>query len=123
MKKNGYTLIELITTIALLSIVAVIIIPKINNAFKTSRADQLEDVRLHVKNATEVFLNNKCGKETHEKLVDDGSVRIYLSSINNCGLIDNRIYNPMSGEYFDINNEFIDVYIDEVGMIDYNLSF
>ena len=123
MKKNGYTLIELITSIALLSIVAVILIPRINGAIKTSRADQLEDIRVNVKNATEVYLNNKCGKEIHEKLVDEGNVRIYLSSINNCGLIENKIYNPMSGDYFNIDNEYIDVYIDEVGMIDYNLSF
>ena len=56
MKKNGYTLLELITTIALISIVAIIIVPKINSAIKTSRADQLEEVREEVKNASEVFL-------------------------------------------------------------------
>ena len=123
MKKNGYTLIELITTIALLSIVAVILIPKINSAIKTSRADQLEDVRINVKNATEVYLNNKCGKETHEKLISNGNVKIYLSSIIDCGLIESKIYNPMNGDYFDIDNEYIDVYIDEVGLIDYKLSF
>ena len=32
MKKNGFTLIELITVIALLSIFGVILIPKINKA-------------------------------------------------------------------------------------------
>ena len=48
---------------------------------------------------------------------------MYLSSIKNCGLIDSRIYNPMSGDYFDIDNEYVEVYIDQVGMIDYNLSF
>ena len=48
---------------------------------------------------------------------------INLSSISNCGLIENKIYNPVSGEYFDIDNEYVDVIIDEVGMIDYTLSF
>ena len=123
MKKNGYTLLELITTIALISIVAIIIVPKINSAIKTSRADQLEEVREEVKNASEVFLNNNCGKEAYSKLISDGKIRVYLSTINSCGLIDEKIYNPMNEEYFDIENEYVDISIDEVGMRDYKLSF
>lgn len=123
MKKNGFTLIELITVIALLSIVSVILIPKISDMFQTSKADQLEDVRQEVVTATEVYLNSSCGSENYDKLIREDNIKIYLSSIRDCGLIDNKIYNPMSGEYFDIDNEYVDVFIDEVGMIDYNLSF
>ncbi len=123
MKKNGFTLIELITVIALLSIVSVILIPKISDMFQTSKADQLEDVRQEVVTATEVYLNSSCGSENYDKLIREDNIKIYLSSIRDCALIDNKIYNPMSGEYFDIDNEYVDVFIDEVGMIDYNLSF
>lgn len=123
MKRNGFTLIELITVIALLSIVGVILIPRINDMFKTSRADQLEEVREEVVNATEVYLNSSCGSDSYDRLIESDSIKIYLSSISDCGLIDNKIYNPVSGEYFDIDNEYVDVVIDEVGMIDYTLSF
>lgn len=123
MKKNGFTLIELITVIALLSIVGVLLIPKINKAFQTSKADQLEEVRISVANATDVYLNSKCGKEHYESLIENESIKIYLSSISDCGLLNSSIYNPVSGDYFDINDEYINVVIDEVGMIDYNLSF
>ena len=123
MKKNGFTLIELVTVIALLSIVGVILIPKISDMFQTSKADQLEEVRQEVVTATEVYLNSSCGSDNYDKLIDNDSIKIYLSSISDCGLIDNKIYNPMSGEYFDIDNEYVDVVIDEVGMIDYKLSF
>ena len=123
MKKNGFTLIELVTVIALLSIVGVILIPKISDMFQTSKADQLEEVRQEVVTATEVYLNSSCGSDNYDKLIDNDSIKIYLSSISDCGLIDNKIYNPMSGEYFDIDNEYFDVVIDEVGMIDYKLSF
>ena len=122
MKKNGFTLIELVTVIALLSIVGVVLIPKISDMFQTSKADQLEEVRQEVVTATEVYLNSSCGSDNYDKLIDNDSIKIYLSSISDCGLIDNKIYNPMSGEYFDIDNEYVDVVIDEVGMIDYKLS-
>ena len=123
MKKNGFTLIELVTVIALLSIVGVILIPKISDMFQTSKADQLEEVRQEVVTATEVYLNSSCGSDNYDKLIENDSIKIYLSSISNCGLIENKIYNPVSGEYFDIDNEYVDVFIDEVGMIDYTLSF
>ena len=123
MKKNGFTLIELVTVIALLSIVGVILIPKISDMFQTSKADQLEEVRQEVVTATEVYLNSSCGSDNYDKLIENDSIKIYLSSISNCGLIENKIYNPVSGEYFDIDNEYVGVIIDEVGMIDYTLSF
>lgn len=123
MKKNGFTIMELVTVIAVLSIVGIILIPKIDNVFKTSRADQLEDVREDVVGATDIYLNSKCGKDTYDKLIENDSVKIYLNNISDCGLIDSSIYNPVSGEYFDISNEYVVVYIDEVGLIDYELSF
>ena len=123
MKKNGFTLIELITVIALLSIVGVLLFPKINEAFKQSRADQLEEVRESVKTGTEVYLSSKCGKDAYKTLIEKDSIKIYLSSISDCGLIESKIYNPVNESYFDIDDEYVEVIIDEVGMIDYNLSF
>lgn len=123
MKKNGFTLIELITVIALLSIVGVILLPKISKAFQTSKADQLAEVREDVVTATEVYLNSKCGKDSYNSLIENEHIQIYLNSISDCGLIDSSIYNPVSGDYFDIDNEYINVIIDEVGLIDYELSF
>lgn len=123
MNKKGFTLIELITVIALLSIVGIITLPKINKAFKSSSADQLEEVRENIVKSTEVYLNNSCGKDSYNKLIKNDSIRIYLSSIKDCGLIDNKIYNPVSGDYFNIDNEYVDVKIDEVGILDYKLSF
>lgn len=123
MKKNGFTLVELITVIAFLSIFMVIAIPKINNSIKESRADQLEDVRVTIANATDVFLNTSCGSDYNDKLIEEDEIKIYLNNISNCGLIDSMIYNPVADNYFDINNEYIIVKRDEVGMIEYEISF
>lgn len=123
MKKNGFTLIELLTVIALLSIVGVILFPKINKAFQTSRADQLEEVRQNVKTASDVYLNSKCGKDAYNSLIENEIVKIYLNSISDCGLIESTIYNPVSGKNFNVDNEYIEISIDEVGVFDYKLSF
>ena len=121
--KKGFTIIELVSVIALLSITAVILIPAFNNTIKESRADELEDVRENIVKSAEVYLNSDCGLNNYNLLNNNGNIRIYLNEINNCGLIDKKIYNPMNGEYFNISNEYVDVYIDDMGMISYNLSF
>lgn len=123
MNKKGFTLSELVTIIALLSIFMVITIPKISGAIKESRADQLEEVREKIVNATEVYLNTKCGEENYNNLIENDEIKLYLNNLIDCGLIEEKIYNPVADNYFDIDNEYIIVNIDEVGMIDYELSF
>ena len=123
MKKNGFTLMELISVIALMSLLFVIMAPKINDAFKESKADQLEEVRQMVADATEIYLNSTCGRDVYNNLIKTEEVKIYLNVISECGLIKDKIYNPVSGDNFIIDNEYIIVKIDEVGMIEYELSF
>jgi len=123
MKKNGFTLIELLTVISFLSIFIVIAIPKINNSIKESRADQLQEVREKVMKATDVFLNTNCGNSSYDELLNKDVVKVYLNVLKDCGLIESKIYNPVVDNYFDIDNEYIIVKRDEVGMIEYELSF
>lgn len=123
MNKKGFTLIELLTVVAILSLLFVISLPKINAAFKESRADQLQEVREMVAEATEVYLYNSCGKDTYNTLIKKDEVKIYLNVISECGLIEDKIYNPVSGENFNIDDEYVIARIDEVGMIEYELSF
>jgi len=123
MKKNGFTLIELLTVISFLSIFIVIAIPKINNSIKESRADQLQEVREKVMKATDVFLNTNCGNSSYDELLNKDVVKVYLNVLKDCGLIESKIYNPVVDNYFDIDNEYIIVKRDEVGMIEYKLSF
>ena len=123
MNKNGFTLIELVSVVAILSIIGVLMLPKINTAFKESRADQLEEVREKVVQATDVYLKYSCGKDSYNLLMKNDEVKIGLNVISDCGLLDSRIYNPVSGKYFDIDNVYVIAKIDEVAMIDYELSF
>ena len=123
MNKRGFTLIELITVIALLSIVTVAIAPKISTAFQVSYADQLEDVRKNVRDATEIYIHSNMGKDTYNKLLNYESVTIYLNILSDYGLIDSKIYNPIADDYFDIDNEYVIITMDEIGLINYEYSF
>ena len=123
MDKKGFTLMDLITVISILSILFIIALPKINAAFKESRADQLEEVREMVADATKVYLNDNCGKQHMDILKTNGNVTIYLNSISDCGLIKDKVYNPVSGDYVNLNNAYVIANIDEVGYIDFKVSF
>ena len=39
-------------------------------------------------------------KDFNKSLIKNGSVKIYLSSISDCGLIVSKLYNPVNDEYF-----------------------
>lgn len=123
MKKNGFTLIELISVIALLSIVALVLIPKISTAFKTSYADQLEDVRIEVKNAAELYIYSDNGNDVYKQLMNAEKVKIYLNTLSNYGYIDSKIYNPIADDYFNIDDEYIELSMNEIGLISYEFSF
>ena len=123
MNKKGFTLIELISVIALLGIVAIVMVPKVSTAFKVSYADQLEDVRKTVKDATEIYIHSDYGKEVYQKLLNYEEVKIHLNTLSNYGIIDSKIYNPINDEYFDIDNEYVIVNMDEIGLISYEYSF
>ena len=123
MNKKGFTLIEMLTVVAILSIVFVVFMPKINTAFKESRADQLQEVREMVAMATEVYLDSKCGEDQMDLLLETEEVTIYLNSISECGLIDEKVYNPVSGEYVDLYKEYIVATINEIGLIQLQASF
>ncbi len=123
MKKNGFTLIELISVIAIFSIVGIVLIPKINTAFKTTHADQLESLRENVAAASDIFLESECGLKYENELKERKTTEIYLTALVDCGLLEEKIYNPTNNELFDINKEYIIINIDEVGLKEYHLSF
>ena len=123
MNKKGFTLIELITVVAMLSLIAVVLIPKISTAFQVSYADQLEDVRKNVRDAAEIYVQSDIGEDVYRKLLNYEKVTIYLNILSSYGLIESKIYNPLADNYFDIDNEYIILEMDELGLISYEFSF
>ena len=99
------------------------LIPKISTAFKTSYADQLEDVRIEVKNAAELYIYSDNGNDVYKQLMNAEKVKIYLNTLSNYGYIDSKIYNPIADDYFNIDDEYIELSMNEIGLISYEFSF
>ena len=95
MKNKGFTLIEIIVCIALLSIItisSIVIVNKKNN-------DILKDINKKVSNAVDIYLNTKKDEDgdTYIEGINKGGQGLYinLKTLNDEGLIDKEIVNTL----------------------------
>ena len=123
MNKKGFTILELVTVVALLSIVGIIILPKITTVFNTSKADQMESVRDTVAKSIDIYLNNTCGKNSYNNLTLKKSEVIYLKDVISCGLLEEKVFNTNNNEYYDIKDDSVLLYIDSDNIVQYKFSF
>jgi len=97
MNKKGFTLIELIVTIALLAIISLISFVSINKAIQKSKDNECENIRKSIQSAAVVyFSNHRYDQDVTDSvkvstLVDEG----YLTS--------STIKNPYESGNLDIN--------------------
>lgn len=93
MKKNGFTLIELIATILILGVIAMIIVPITNNILIKSKEklynEQIDRIE---KLAKEYAIEN------NEILLNEGG-KIYIGDLINKGYLERKdIINPITNE-------------------------
>ena len=78
MKKNGFTLIELIATIVILSLIALIVFPAITSMVKSSRDSAYDSqVNIIIKAAKAYYLNNVNSLPEEDPTAPNSSVNIY----------------------------------------------
>ena len=96
--KKGFTLIELMGTIALLGILSVIVVVGIDKVINDSKEElynsQLELIKLHAEN----YLS-----DNQELKPESGSIYITLDTLITEGYIAGDVENPKTGENFDRN--------------------
>lgn len=96
-KKIGFTLIELLGVIVVLSLLALLVIPVINNALQNRKADlyntQIKNMELALRNwgsSNIFFLPDEEGE----------SMTLTLDQLKKSGLIEDNISNPVTGDCF-----------------------
>ena len=96
MKNKGFTLIELITVIVLLGIIASIIVPKINDSIIESKNElasvQMKNIKEAARSwaADNIFVTPKPGE----------TIYITLGDLKNGGYIDEDVINPLTKEKY-----------------------
>lgn len=112
MKKNGYTIPELLVVIIAVGIIALVSITKVSYAFSeiNSTEKQKEDVKLVVEEATQYYAKYKS-----EEFAKEEPSYIYAKEVAQAGfLFEKEEYNTMKVKitYNKLKNEFIAEVID-----------
>lgn len=92
MKKNGFTLIELISVVVILSVLVLIVTPSITSLVDRGNEVNEEVVISQIIDATKDYVNNNYDVINRFKRVDD-SVDVNISTLIDVGLIDEELLN------------------------------
>ena len=103
--KKGFTLIELIATLVILSIVAIIVVPNIDKNFKKMVKGVTDVQKEAIIEASKNWANDNINSMPS---VNDGVVYVYLKELNDGGYLSENVYkNTDLTEYND--NIFIEI--------------
>lgn len=105
MKKNGFTLVEIIVVVVLLSIITTISIVNINSVTKNKNIKSQNKIFSNFDNALDVYLSNH--PEIYKNLKDnaEGAI-ITLELLKNEGLISDNIQDPTTKQNIDYSNNY-----------------
>lgn len=104
MKKNGFTLVELLAVLVILAIIGLIVVPTVDRAIKRSR-QELYDVQIaNIEDA-----GKQWALEHLSQLPEAGAqgVSITIRELIEGGYLEGRIQNPKNKKYFDDDRSFV----------------
>lgn len=96
MNNKGFTLIELIATIALLSIIAVISFVSISGVIKKSKVNDCENLVMNIKSAVKEYVS-----DNRYNLTSNNILEITGDTLINNKYLTGPIVNPFSNSNFD----------------------
>lgn len=102
MKKNGFTLVELLGVVTILAMLGMIIVPVIDNVLKNNKR-KLYDVQIRtIKDAASNFVTDRVFDEYFD--IDPGdSLGIRLGKLKEFGYIEGDVVNPIDKTNFPDN--------------------
>lgn len=112
LKKNGFSLAELIGVVVLLGAILLIIIPAVSKTLKDSKQNLYNDQIENIKQALQVWAN--------DNKPDVGETYyLTLSQLKQTGLVDIDIKNPINDEY--LANDMLLKVINDEGILKYEV--
>ena len=94
LNNKGFTLIEILAVVIILSIIITIMVPSSNYLIERNKEDNYKQLEKSIINATKVYLSDNRYNITLDyglDLCEDGEAEENISSISGCDLIDSKI--------------------------------
>lgn len=118
--KKGFTIVELIISLSLVSVISLFVLFIVKNA-STTYADPYENVRLVISDAIKVYLNTD-GVAEKNKLYEQGNIVINTNILIQEGLLDETCYVENIKENKSLQNIDISVSLDSEGFMIFDVN-
>ncbi len=105
MRKTGFTLIEIIVSIAIISVIGVTFTFGTVHYNKVAKEKQLDNLHSEFDNALKVYLASNNDALVNVNRYTEGAV-ITLETLKNAGLIDDNIVDPTNNKTLDYKNNY-----------------
>lgn len=97
--KNGFTMVELIITIGLITILGLVIVMNMGSNLSSKQEAQYEEFKHTLENAACVYIDLSVAKTLKQNCKTSGSCQVAVSSLLSQGLIEESdLKDPTSGE-------------------------
>lgn len=117
MNKKGFTLIEVIATILVITIITLLVVPNILNGVNNKRKDISNTAKQMIYDATDMYVNEN---EATYPAVDDAVYCIKLETLVNSGKLSKPIKDLKTDKEIPLNY-YVKVTVDQYGQFSYVL--
>ena len=121
MKKNAFTLIEVMIVVFLLGLVAVFIVPKINSIINENKLKICNDIVKTIEDAAESY-TYKNTNIVDEEIDINGKYEITIMKLQQSGLLDTNIIEPFHNSEISTSNIVIITKVDNQYIYEYQGS-
>ena len=126
LNNKGFTLIEVLSVVAILSLLIIIVVPNVGKMIKKNNNDSYNNLKDNIIVASKVYLSDNRYNIVLEKICENDNDIINIKSIDNDGLVDSKVpikYLTNSGNLSTTNNGNIISPLDTSLRLDLNNSY
>lgn len=120
MKKEGFTLVELMGVLVILSLILIISVPAIINNFKKSEGEDIENFKKELYSAAETYYIENIHRFDFNITP---TYKVYISELIDDGYISGSRVNPIVNKKISFENSYIELTRTGTGVIQYDYIY
>ena len=107
MKKNGFTLVELIAVITIIAIVLLVAIPQITSTMSNTSIKEQENFEHDIENAAASYIENNWVNFKNNIINGNGTYCLTLATLVDSGYVKNTTVDPSTNNPINVENKYI----------------